>query len=81
MTVHYPDKNRYRETLSLCGESIKKVHTGYGYCYKQDSTKITANFYLVNCVECLKNLLIKENNRLSIIANRILELEKEKQNG
>lgn len=75
MLVHYPDKNRYMETISLCGEVIPKVHTGYGKCYKQNSTLVTANFYLVNCVKCLEKLLIKENNRLSIIVNRIIELE------
>lgn len=79
--IHYPDKNRYRETVSLCGESILKVHSGYAQVYKQNSTKVTANFYLVNCVDCLNALLIKENNRLSIIANRIIELQKENSNG
>ena len=74
--IHYPDKNRYQETISLCGESIDKVHTGYGRVYRQNSTKVTANFYLVDCVDCLKTLLIKKNDELSKIAQHINALGK-----
>jgi hypothetical protein len=85
MLVHYPDKNRFEETISLCGESILKVRKGFYGSYigvpKQDSSRVTTNLNFVNCIKCLENLLIKENNRLSIIANRILELEQEKKNG
>ena len=79
--MHYHEKNRYLETVSLCGVIVKKVYDGYSQWPRQDASQVTGAFHKVTCVECLRRLLIKKNDELSKIAERIGLLEQQRSKG
>lgn len=53
--VHYPQNlNRYDESVTLCGQKIKKVTVHpYSKRLKQDSSKVSHSIDKVNCECCL----------------------------
>lgn len=59
--VCWPDKNRGKESTTLCGKIVPKVtRDGYSWLH-QDLDKVTATLDKVDCVKCLK-LRVKQLN-------------------